>query len=174
MRFIDRPQPGEYAPYTVEYFDLVPDGNVLDLMVDRLEATPSAIRSLRDERLATPHEPGEWTVKDIVQHVSDDERIYAYRALRFARGDTTELPSFEQDEYAAETGANGRSLDELLDEFVTVRTATISLFAGVPDKALTRVGIANGAPMSVRAAALHILGHELHHMLSIDEHYGGR
>jgi len=172
MRHIDRPQPGEYAPYTVEYFDLVPDGSVLELMSRRLEQTPARLRALPDGRLTVPHQPGEWTVNEIVQHISDDERIYAYRALRFARGDTTELPGFDPDEFAAHTHANLRALDDLIAEFTAVRTATLSLFDGLPDAALTRVGTANGAPMSVRAAALHILGHELHHIASIEEHYG--
>lgn len=172
MRFIDRPEPGEYAPYTVEYFDLVPPGNVLDLMATQMEVTPARLRSLPDEASSVPHRAGEWTVKEIVQHVSDDERIYAYRALRFARGDDTELPGFEQDEYTSHASANRRSLDDLLDEYVSVRLATISLFDGLPDHALRRVGTANGSVMSVRAAALHILGHELHHLASIDEHYG--
>lgn len=172
VRLIDRPQPGEYAPYTVEYFDLVPEGNVLELLAGQPDTTAMLVRSVPDERLDVPHRPGEWTLKEIVQHISDDERIYAYRALRFARDDTTELPGFEQDDYARHAAANRRSLDELLDEYVTVRRATVSLFEGLPDAALRRVGFANGNVMSVRAAALHILGHELHHLASIDEHYG--
>jgi uncharacterized damage-inducible protein DinB len=156
----------------VEYFDLVPDGSVLELMVERLDATPSRLRAIPEDRLTTPHRPGEWTVNDIVQHISDDERIYTYRALRFARGDGMELPGFDPDEYAALTDANSRRLDDLIDEFLTVRKATVSFFDGLPDAALTRIGTANGAPMSVRAAAFHILGHELHHLVSIDEHYG--
>lgn len=172
MRLIDRPEPGEYAPYTVAYFDLVPPGNVLDLMAEQMRLTPSLVGSLPDDTLSVPHRPGEWTVKEIVQHVSDDERIYAYRALRFARGDDTELPGFEQDDYSAAASANRRSIDDLLAEYVSVRQATISLFEGLPDDALPRIGTANGSVMSVRAAALHILGHELHHLASIDEHYG--
>jgi uncharacterized damage-inducible protein DinB len=172
MRRIDRPQPGEYAPYTVEYFDLVPPGNVLDLMATQMEVTTALLNTLPDDTLAVPHRQGEWTVKEIVQHVSDDERIYAYRALRFARGDDTELPGFEQDAYSAVASANRRPLDDLLGEYITVRQATVSLFEGLPDDALRRIGTANGNVMSVRAAALHILGHELHHLASIEEHYG--
>ena len=113
-------------------------------------------------------------MKEILQHITDDERIYVYRMLRFARNDPTELPSFDQEVVAAYSGANDRSLASLLNEYVTVRAATLSLFDGLPEGALTRVGIANGNPMSVRAAAFHIAGHELHHLDSIRVNYGGR
>lgn len=173
MRYIPRPEPGEYAPYTIEYFRLVPD-NVLHHMETCLRTTPEFFEALPEEFLAVPHRPGEWTVKEILLHISDDERVYAYRTLRFARNDPTELPSFDQEVVAAHSGANQRSLASLLDEYITVRAATLSLFDGLPEAALTRVGIANGNPMSVRAAAFHIAGHELHHLDSIRVNYGGK
>ena len=170
MRSIPRPEPGEFAPYTVEYFNLVPD-DVLDHMSSCLESTVEFFERIPEVVLSEPHRPGEWTVKQILQHISDDERIYAYRALRFARNDPTELPSFDQDVVAANSEANTRPLSSLLAEFVTVRSATLSLFDGLPEIALSRVGIANGAPMSVRAAAFHIAGHEAHHLDSIRANY---
>lgn len=173
MRHIPRPEPGEYAPYTVEYFQLVPGDDVLEHMERCLRTTIAFFESLPDEVLSEPHRPGEWTVKEILQHISDDERIYVYRTLRFARNDPTELPSFDQEVVAAHSGANDRSLANLLDEYVTVRAATLSLFEGLPETALTRTGIANGNPMSVRAAAYHIAGHELQHLDSIQTNYGG-
>lgn len=171
MRLVARPDVGEFAPYTVEYFDLVPGDNVLQHMETCLRSTPAFFMSLPEELLANPHQPGEWTVKEILQHISDDERIYAYRTLRFARNDLTELPPFDQEIVAAHSGANDRSLGSLLDEYDTVRKSTLSLFEGLPDEAMTRTGIANGNPMSVRAAAFHIAGHELHHLLSIRTNY---
>jgi uncharacterized damage-inducible protein DinB len=173
MRFIPRPEPGEYAPYTVEYFQLVPDDDVLEHMSSCLQTTIEFFESLPEEILSIPHEPGEWTVKEILQHIADDERIYAYRVLRFARNDPTELPGFDPDVVAAHSGANDRSLASLLDEYVTVRESTLSLFEGFPEAALMRIGTANGNPMSVRAGALHIAGHELHHLDSIKVNYGG-
>ncbi|MEM9514451.1 MAG: DinB family protein [Actinomycetota bacterium] len=170
MRTIPRPRPGEFAPYTVEYFRHVPD-NVLDYMSACLDSTPSFFAAIPRSRLDRPHQPGEWTVKDILLHICDDERIYAYRALRFARNDLTALPSFEQDVVATHSQANSRSLDSLLDEYRSVRRSTLSLFDGLPDDALARVGTANGNPMSVRAAAFHIAGHEAHHLDSISTNY---
>ena len=172
MRFISRPEPGEYAPYTVEYFDLVPGDDVLEHMSSCLRSTVDFFDALPENMLAVPHRPGEWTVKEILQHITDDERIYAYRALRFARNDPTELPSFDQEVVAAHSEANTRTLDSLLSEYVTVRRATLSLFDGLPEAAFVRVGKANGNPMSVRAAAFHIAGHELHHLKSIRSNYG--
>ena len=173
MRLITRPEPGEYAPYTVEYFQLVPGDDVLQHMEMCLRTTPEFFLALPKEILSDPHQSGEWTVKEILQHITDDERIYAYRTLRFARTDPTELPPFDQEIVAAHSLTNERSLTSLLDEYVTVRKSTLSLFDGLPEEALTRTGIANGNPMSVRAAAFHIAGHELHHLASIRTNYGG-
>lgn len=171
MRKIAYPDPEEHAPYVVEYYRLVPRDGVLEHMEQRLTETPRFLREIPAEPLATPHAPGEWTIKDVVQHVIDDERIYAYRTLRFARGDTTELPGFDQDHVADRANATDRSLDQLIDEYLTVRRATLSLFEGLPQESLTRVGVADGSPMSVRAAAFHIGGHEMHHVHSIEKNY---
>lgn len=171
MRPIPRPQPGEFAPYTTEYFDLVPGDDVLTHMQRCLETTPAFFREVPEDRLSSPHQSGEWTVKQILLHISDDERVYAYRTLRFARNDLTELPSFDEEVVAAHSDADNRSLTSLLEEFVTVRSATLSLFESLPEVALTRIGVANGNPMSVRAAAFHIAGHELHHLDSVRTNY---
>ena len=104
-------------------------------------------------------------------HLIDDERIYAYRALRFARNDQTELPGFDQDDYAIESAANERSLDDLLEEFAAVRRSTIALFNSFDERVWTRSGVASGNVMSVRAAAYHIAGHELRHLNIIKERY---
>lgn len=171
MRTIPRPGSGEYAPYTTEYFDLVPGDDVLDHMERCVQSTPAFFRDVPDDVLSRPHEVGEWTIKQILLHISDDERVYAYRTLRFARNDLTELPSFDQEIVADHSAADARSLTSLIDEYITVRQATLSLFDSLPDEALTRTGIANGNPMSVRAAAFHIAGHELHHLDSIRTNY---
>ncbi len=172
MRFTPRPEPGEYAPCTIEYFQLVPGTDVLQHMETCLRTTPEFFHALSEEVLSVPRRSGEWTVKEILQNITDDERIYAYRTLRFAQDDLAELPSFDPEVVASHSGANHRSLASLLDEYVTVRESTPSLFDGLPEDALTRIGTANGNPMSVRAAALHIAGHELHHLDSVRANYG--
>ncbi|MEO8286368.1 MAG: DinB family protein [Chloroflexota bacterium] len=172
MRAIQKPQEGEFAPYTTMYISLLPDdGRVLDHMQENLQQTIDLARSFSDEALTTPNAEGEWTIKDILVHVADDERIFCYRALRFARNDPTELPGFDQDLHAANAGANARTLDDILEEYAAVRSATITLFKNLPEEALPRSGVSNDHRMSVRAAAYHIAGHELHHLNSIRENY---
>ena len=172
MKRIEKPGAGEYAPYTIRYIGLLPDGGlVLKYLQDNFETTRRLLLSLPPEKLLFRYAEGKWTIKEILMHIVDDERIYAYRALRFARNDKTELPGFEQDDYARYSGANERSIEDILEEFATVRRATISLFQGFDSEALVRSGIANGQVMSVRAAAYHIAGHELRHINVIKERY---
>jgi uncharacterized damage-inducible protein DinB len=172
MKTIPKPEPGEYAPYTIMYIGLLPDdGLILKHLEDNLRATTDFMRALPQEKLYYRYVEGKWTIKEILAHLIDDERIYAYRALRFARNDQTELPGFEQDAYAVESGANERSLDDLLEEFAAVRKSTIALFNSFDDRVFTRSGVASGNVMSVRAGAYHIAGHELRHLNIIKERY---
>jgi uncharacterized damage-inducible protein DinB len=172
MRKIAKPAPNEYAPYTIMYIGLLPDdGLILKHLQDNLATTTDFIRGLPNEKLEYRYAEGKWTIKEILGHLIDDERIYAYRALRFARNDLTELPGFEQDDYARESGANGRPIEALLTEFALVRSSTIALFDSFDVDVLTRTGVASGNVMSVRAAAYHIAGHELRHVNIIKERY---
>lgn len=172
MRRIEKPNQDEHAPYVIQYIDLLPDdGLVLDHLRTNLDATRAFLLSLPEDKLRYRYADGKWTIKEIVQHLADDERIYAYRALRFARNDATELPGFDQDEFTRYSGANQRELTDLLDELATVRAATLSLYQGLGDDALLRIGAADGNRMSVRAIAYHIAGHELRHMNVIRERY---
>jgi hypothetical protein len=109
---------------------------------------------------------------DVLQHVIDNERVFAYRMLRIARGDQTPLPGYEQDDYAAAADASARTLDDLLTEYRAVRAASIALLRGLDEAVLQRCGIISGGPLSVRAAAYVIAGHELYHLRSILENYG--
>jgi uncharacterized damage-inducible protein DinB len=172
MKKIQKPEKGEYAPYTIMYIGLLPDdGLVLKHLRDNLKTVVDLTRSLPPEKLVYRWAEGEWTIKEILGHVIDDERIYCYRALRFARNDATELPGFDQDDYVAFSGANERSIEDILEEYRAVRHATLTFFNSLEEKALKRAGVANGNVMSVRAAAYHIAGHELHHLNSIRENY---
>jgi len=172
MKTIAKPEPGEYTPYTMMYIGLLPDdGLILKHLKDNLTSTGEFVTSLPVEKLTYRYAEGKWTIKEILAHLIDDERIYAYRALRFARNDQTELPGFEQDDYALESFANDRSLESLLNEFGTVRDSTIALFDSFDVRVMTRMGRASGNVMSVRAAAYHIAGHELRHLNIIKERY---
>ena len=131
MRRIEKPNEDEYAPYVIQYIKLLPDdGLVLDHLRTNLETTRAFLLSLPEDKLRYQYAAGKWTIKEIVQHLADDERIYAYRALRFARNDSTELPGFDQDEYTRSADAKRRQLDDLLSELATVREATLSLYMG--------------------------------------------
>jgi uncharacterized damage-inducible protein DinB len=172
MRKIPKPLPGEFAPYASMYIGLLPDdGLILKHLQDNLDVMKAAVGTLPEAKLITPWADGEWTVKEILVHVIDDERIYVYRALRSARGDTTELPGFDQELFAVNSFANRRGLDDIFEEYTAVRAATITLFKNLDDAVFTRASVANGHAMSVRAAVYHIAGHELHHLNSIREHY---
>ncbi len=154
------------------YIGLLPDdGLVLTHLAENLVIVRRLITSLPEETLLRRYAPAKWTIKEIVVHIIDDERIYAYRALRFARNDTTELPGFDQDSFARNANANDRPLESIFREYEAVRHSTISLFDGFDDNALLRAGTADGRIMSVRAAAYHIAGHELHHLNIIKTRY---
>jgi len=172
MRTIEKPKDGEFPPYADMYIRLLPDdGLLLKHLEDNFIATKELILSLNEEKLNYRYAANKWTIKEILVHIIDDERIYTYRALRFARNDKTELPGFEQDDYTFHSQANTRSLESILGEYEAVRYATIALFNGLPEDAFLRRGTANNNKATVRALAYHIAGHELHHMNIIREKY---
>lgn len=172
MRHIEKPRAGEYPSYADIYIGLLPnDGLVLKHLADNLLSTLKLIQDLPEEKLAYRYAKNKWTIKEILVHIIDDERIYVYRALRFARNDATELPSFDQDDFATHSGANNRSSSSILDEYSATRKATITFFEGLEDQVFTRAGIANGNRMTVRALAYHIAGHEIRHVNIIKERY---
>ncbi|MDZ7625523.1 MAG: DinB family protein [Ignavibacteriaceae bacterium] len=172
MQIIQKPMPGEYPAYASMYIDLLPDdGLVLKHLEENFRLTKEFILSLPEEKLLYRYAPGKWTIKEILVHIIDDERIYSYRALRFARNDKTKLPGFDQDDFALSSNANGRDLKNIFDEYEAVRNATIALFNGLDDSTLTREGIADENKATVRALAYHIAGHELHHISFIKKHY---
>src|SRR5215475_315577 len=171
-RVIPKPQSGEYPAYAHIYMDLIPDdGRLFQHFTDSLEATRTLVRTIPLARLVHRYAAGKWTIKEILGHLIDDERIYVYRALRFARNDSTELPGFEQDSFAAYSEANDRHPDDLLDELTDVRQATIAFFRSLSETALMRSGVADGNRATVRALAYHIVGHHLRHLNMIRERY---
>lgn len=172
MQKIQKPLVWEFVPYAFEYVKLVPDdGLVLEHLQRNLQALKELLGSLSEEQLSTSCAEGEWTIKEILVHVSDTERIFTYRALRFARNDTTPLSGFEQDGYVAASEANQRSLEDIFAELSAVRAATIAFFSSLKEEALERSGLSSGHKLSVRSALYIIAGHELHHVKSIKENY---
>jgi len=172
MGIILKPLTGEFPTYASMYIDLIPnDGRLLHHMEHNYNRIRKLMKSIPEDKLYYRYDAGKWTIKEILVHIIDDERIYAYRALRFARKDSTELAGFDQENYAINSGANKRSIESILHEFETVRKATISLFESFTDEALTSSGIANGNKVSVRALGYHIAGHEKHHVNIIRERY---
>jgi len=172
MKIINKPDEGEYASYTIMYIGLLPnDGLVLEHLSYNANKLVEFIQSLPAEKLTYRYAENKWTIKEILVHIIDDERIYVYRALRYARNDKINLPGFEQDDYAFNSFANERDMKSIIDEYISVRDSTIAFFNGLDNKVLKRTGIADGNLMSVRAAAYHIAGHELHHINIMKEKY---
>jgi len=167
---IDRPQPDEYPEFGAKYVAQVKTTDVLELMEELKDSTHAFFTSISDERAAQPYAPGKWTIKQVVGHMTDTERTFAYRALVFSRNNIA-LPGFDQDVYVDNTDFNSRSLSDLADEFKTVRESNLFLFRSMTEEQLLRKGIANGNPTSVRAMIYMAAGHELHH-LQIFKEYG--
>ena len=172
LRVIEKPTDGEYPAYAHIYIDLLPnDGLILKHLHENVKATRQFVASIPQDRLLHRYAEGKWTIKEILQHVVDDECIYLYRALRFARNDATELPGFDQDHYTRYSGANGREVEDILHEFGLLRELTVAFLNSLDDAALMRSGVADGKRTSVRALAYHIAGHELRHLNIIRERY---
>lgn len=166
-----RPTAEEFAPYYANYINQVPDGDVVEALIGGAEISSALLGDLDDDIASRAYAPGKWTLKEVVLHCTDAERIFSYRALRIARGDTTPLPGFDENAYAPMSGANLRTMDSILDEFESVRDATVTLYQGLPSEAWTRRGEASGKIVSVRGIAWITAGHLLHHMAVIQDRY---
>jgi hypothetical protein len=166
-----RPKTDEHAPYYSRYIERVPNGNLLEVLRDQSMDTVALLRDVSPERANYAYAPGKWTVKEVVGHVIDAERVFAYRALRFGRNDPTELAGFEQDPYVPAGNFGDRTLGDLLEELQVVRAATIHLARHANDEVLSRRGVASGKEVSVRALFYIIAGHERHHVELLRERY---
>lgn len=166
-----RPNTDEFAPYYAAYIAQVPDGDIIEALSGGAGIAAGLLSDLPEDVVSKAYAPGKWTIKEVVLHCADAERIFAYRALRFARGDATELPGWNEQAYAPMSGASVRPLESILDEFESVREATVTLFSGLPPEAWMRRGSANGAGVSVRAIVWITAGHLLHHLGVIRDRY---
>lgn len=166
-----RPEATEYLSYFEKYVSLVPQGDIADLLEGQLGVTLNLLRGITDAQADSRSGPGKWSIKELVGHLIDTERILAYRALRFARNDKTPLPGYEPDDYVRNAAFSASKIGDLASEFEHVRRANLYLFRSLDAAAWQRRGVASDAKVSVRALAYIIAGHELHHVEIIKTRY---
>lgn len=166
-----RPASTEYADFYAGYVGGVPDGEILTLLQSELDRTSSLLRGLTPEQASHRYGEGKWSVKEVVGHIIDAERMFGYRAHCFARQDPAPLPGFDQMDYARSSNACDRPLAELVDELNAVRQSNIALFRSLDDAMWSHRGIASECEFTVRALAYIIVGHEIHHRSVIEERY---
>jgi uncharacterized damage-inducible protein DinB len=166
-----RPDRDEAAEYYFTYIDQVPDGDVCELMAAQGREVAAEWRGVSDERSRHRYAAGKWSMRDVVNHVSDCERLFLQRAFWFARGFETPLPSFDQEVAVAAARADARGWTDLVDEFAAVRAATVPFFRSLPAEAWTRRGVASGHPFTVNALAFMCVGHVTHHVRILRERY---
>lgn len=169
--FIQRPAQNEYLPYYEKYIRRVPDGDIIEMLARNADTLIGLLRQQPPEMADYAYAEGKWTVKEVIGHLCDSERIFTNRLLRFGRGDETPLPGFDENAYTPAGQFGERTLESLLEEFAAVRQATIALIGGMPEEAWSRSGVANDAAVSTRALAYIIAGHELHHHAILVERY---
>ena len=171
MRAIRKPAtgiPSFYEPYLSKVPD---DGQLLKHLNDILTETVQLARSLSEEKLHYRYAVGKWTIKDILVHLSDCERVIMYRAMRMGRGDTTNLPGFDENLFVENAHASERTLETILSELSTARAASIAFIQSLSEEALNSEGTANGYPLSCRLLVNHLYGHHRHHLTIIKEKY---
>lgn len=166
-----RPTPDEYSAYYGRYIALVPEGDVVEILTGQLEETLALLAPLTETQAAFRYGVGKWSVKQVVGHMIDVERIFAFRALAFSRGEQQPIPGFEQDDYVNQAGFDRRTLADLLEEFSLQRRANALMFRAMPSQAWGRAGVASGNPITVRALAYILAGHELYHRAILAERY---
>ena len=166
-----RPQTTEAADYYFRYIDLITSDDILHALRNQTSEMLQLLSGISEEQSLYSYAPGKWTIREVLNHVNDGERIFAGRALWFARGFTDPLPSFEQDIAVQNAEANNTSWADLVEEFRNVRISTLSLFKSLPAEAWDRTGVASDNPVSVRAIAYIIAGHVAHHIGVLREKY---
>ncbi len=167
-----RPESDEIPAHFVGYIGRVPESDPVAVLAAQIDVTAALLRGLSDTDALKRYAPGKWSIKEIVGHLADTERIMAYRALRIARGDETPLPGFDENAYVPPAKFDARPLSDLVAELRTTRAATLALFRSFDDDAWRRRGTASGKPISVRAIGYMIPGHERHHVEILRTRYG--
>jgi len=171
MEKIYKPTDG-YASFFQPYLDCVPgDGNLIQHLKDIQIETEKLVDSLSEEKLTYSYSKDKWTIKDILVHLADCERIFIYRTMRIARADKTDLPGFDEKLFASNANANNRKIEDIIKELSVLRAATLVFIETLDEQSLNRTGTANGYPMSTRLLVNHIYGHHRHHLNVIRERY---
>lgn len=168
---MSRPQPAEYDPYYERYISLVPETEIIKSLETQMAELKSLFKVVAEETGTFTYAEGKWTVKEVLSHLIDGERIFAYRVLRIARGDRTPIEGFEQDDYIKNSHANSRTIADLLHELDLLREANVLFFNDLVPSDWTRVGIANDVEISVRSLAWIMVGHIRHHAAILQERY---
>ena len=161
----------EYAPFYKNYVKGLGEVDLFETLTTSLIETLSLLKDLPEDKLTHKYAEGKWTIKELIQHIIDAERVLSYRALRFSRNDSTDLHGFDEDWYVEYSNGNERNFKDILQEFTHLRNATISLFNSFNDEMLSMTGSSNGSDMTVRALGFIISGHHLHHIKIIKEKY---
>ncbi|WP_138753861.1 DinB family protein [Paenibacillus sinopodophylli] len=166
-----RPSTEEYNAYYETYIGLVGEENVIDLLAAQLASTTELLSDIPEKQADYRYAEGKWTLKQVIGHISDTERVMSYRLLRAARGDRTALAGFDQDTFVDAASFQSWSLSQVIEDYIAVRKSTLTLLRGLSDEAWGRLGVANGGDVSARALAYIIAGHELHHLNIVREKY---
>ena len=166
-----RPQTTEAAPYYFKYIDLITSDEIVPAIESQMDETVQFLQGVTEEQSRYAYEPGKWTIREVLNHVNDGERVFLYRAFWFARGYQDALPSFDQDQAVVTAQANNTSWADLVEEFRNVRLSTISFFKSLPEEAWSKTGVASDNPFTVRSLAYIIAGHVAHHRNVLAERY---
>jgi hypothetical protein len=166
-----RPKPDEYLAYYGTYIDRVPEGDIVDTLSRQITETVAFLKSIPESKADYQYAPGKWTIRQIIGHLADGERVFQYRAFRFSRADTTPVAGFEENHYVDHAPFANVSMEKLIGEFEYLRRATIYMLSNLDAEAMGHVGVANGNPVSVRALAFIMAGHESHHVQVIKDRY---
>jgi uncharacterized damage-inducible protein DinB len=161
----------EYAPFYAGYVSQLEDVNLIEELEISLHDFIKFVQNIPMDKFDYRYAEGKWTIKEIIQHLIDTERVFSYRAMRISRNDKTPLPGFEENDYVDNTNANERNLQGLLTEMALVRQSTIALFKSFSEEQLTRTGVASNSPVSVRAIGFITIGHQKHHQKIFQERY---
>jgi hypothetical protein len=168
---MNRPQPEEYVPFYNTYISKVGDGDIIDILTKQHTDANTFLKAIPSDKALYAYADGKWSIKQVVGHIIDTERIMTYRLLRFARNDRNELKGFEQDDYITQSRFNEFGLDELIDEFFYLRKANLYLFKSLSAEEKKRGGLANDNPVTVNALLYIIAGHVDHHISILKERY---